>query len=168
MVVAEMNEPGENSHSGAAPETQPLVFKDSAIHGMGGFARRPLRAGERVIEYLGEKISKAESLRRCEMNNQYIFSLDVETDLDGNFPRNPARWLNHSCAPNCEAVLEAGRIWIVALREIQPGEEITFNYNYDLEDYRDHPCRCGAENCVGHIVAEEFFDYFRAKKNNLA
>jgi len=120
-------------------ETEQLVFKASPIHGVGGFARRDIPAGTRVIEYLGEKISKAESLRRCERNNEYIFELDDEHDLDGNVSWNPARFLNHSCAPNCEAILEGGKIWILAERDLKSGEEITFNYGYDLVDYKEHP-----------------------------
>ena len=65
--------------------------------------------------------------------------------------------MNHSCSPNCEAQNMDGGIWIIALRDIRAGEEITFNYNYDLTDYKEHPCRCGAPNCVGFILAEEFF-----------
>jgi hypothetical protein len=129
----------------------------SAIHGQGGFAIRPLRQGARVIEYLGERITKEESLRRCQAQNWFIFGLDEEFDLDGNVDWNPARFLNHSCAPNCEAVCEDGRVWIVALRDLAPGEEITFNYGYDLLDYEEHPCRCGSPECVGYIVAEDFF-----------
>jgi SET domain-containing protein len=144
-------------------ETDSVVFKNSSIHGTGGFARAKISAGARVVEYVGEKISASESVRRCEANNQFIFALDDETHLDGDVPQNPARFLNHSCAPNCEAVLDAGRIWIVALRDIVAGEEITFNYGYDLADYREHPCRCGVEKCVGFIVAEEFFDHVRAR-----
>jgi SET domain-containing protein len=140
-----------------------LVAGPSPIHGMGGFARRGFARGERVVEYTGEKISKAESLRRCEAGNWFIFSLDDEFDLDGNTGGNPARWLNHSCAPNCEAEFSGGRIWITALRDIAAGEEITFNYGYTLDEYREHPCRCGAPGCAGWIVAEEFFDCVRKK-----
>lgn len=136
----------------------------SSIHGEGVFAQAPLRAGEWVLEYLGEKITKAESLRRCEQQNWCIFALDAEWDLDGNFDWNPARRVNHSCAPNCEAEFVGGRIWITACRPIPPGEEITFNYGYDLENYRDHPCHCGAPECVGFIVAEEFFEQLRRRK----
>ena len=114
-----------------------------------------------LIEYVGERIDKAESARRCAEDNRYIFHLDDDFDLDGRVDWNPARWLNHSCAPNCEAQLIDGRIWIVALRAIEPGEELTFNYSYDLEEYRDHPCRCGTLDCIGFIVAEEFFDHVR-------
>jgi SET domain-containing protein len=129
----------------------------SPIHGRGGFAARFMPKGTRVIEYDGERISKAESLRRCQEQNWFIFSLDEEFDLDGNVEWNQARFLNHSCAPNSEAVSENGRVWIVALRDILPGEEITFNYGYDLIDYEEHPCRCGAPQCAGYIVAEDLF-----------
>jgi uncharacterized protein len=129
----------------------------SPIHGQGGFAARFVPKGAHVSEYAGERITKAESLRRCEAQNWFIFGLDEEFDLDGDVEWNPARFLNHSCAPNSEAVYEDGRVWIVALRDIRPGEEITFNYGYDLADYAEHPCRCGAPECVGYIVAEDFF-----------
>ena len=134
-----------------------IEFRDSPIHGSGGFARLDIAAGARIVEYLGRKIDKQESLRQCELDNPYIFSITEEYDLDGNVEWNPARLLNHSCGPNAEAQDFDERIWIVALRDIAAGEEITFNYNYDLQDYREHPCRCGAANCVGYIVAEEFF-----------
>ena len=144
-------------------ETELVVFKDSPIHGMGGFAKAAIAEGRRIFEYVGERISKSESLRRCEQNNEYIFSLNEEQDLDGNVAWNPARLLNHSCAPNCEAELADGRIWIVATRDIKAGEEITFNYGYDLVDYREYPCRCGSPHCVGYIVAEEFFEHVRTR-----
>jgi SET domain-containing protein len=134
-----------------------IVFRASPIHGMGGFARRAVPRGTSVIEYQGRRIDKAESLRQCELENPYIFALDDTFDLDGNVEWNPARLLNHSCAPNCEAENLDGRIWIVAAREILEGEEITFNYGYDLDSYREHPCQCGALRCVGYIVAEEHF-----------
>lgn len=139
--------------------TELVLFKGSAIHGTGGFAKMAIREGTRIIEYLGERISKGESLRRCEQNNEYIFTLNDAQDLDGNVAWNLARFINHSCAPNCEPELENDRIWIVATRVIRAGEEITFNYGYDLEDYRDYACRCGSPNCVGYIVAEEFFEH---------
>lgn len=138
-----------------------LEVRQSAIHGTGGYARRTIPAGTRIIEYVGESISKAESERRCEAGNEYIFTIDEQWDLDGKVAWNPARFINHSCAPNCEAEWDEGRIFINALRDIQPGEELTFNYNYDLEDYHEHPCRCGTTECVGFIVAEEFFDQVR-------
>jgi SET domain-containing protein len=147
------------SPTGAVFEAELLVFRASPIHGLGGFAKAAIGKGTRIVEYVGERISKSESLRRCEGNNEFIFSLNEEQDLDGNVAWNPARLLNHSCAPNCEAELQDDHIWIISARDIAAGEEITFNYGYDLVDYRDYPCRCGAPNCVGYMVAEEFFEH---------
>ena len=140
-----------------------MVVRSSAVHGLGAFAKVPIAQGTHIIEYLGERISKAESLRRCEQNNEYIFTLTDHEDLDGNVQWNPARFLNHSCAPNCDAELENGHIWIVANRDIKAGEELTFNYGFDLESYRDYPCHCGAPECAGFIVAEEFFQLVRRR-----
>jgi hypothetical protein len=134
-----------------------IEFGSSSIHGTGGYARVDIRVDARIVEYLGRRITKEESLRQCELENPYIFSISDEFDLDGNVDWNPARLLNHSCSPNAEAQCRDGRIWIVALRDIRAGEEVTFNYNYDLQDYQEHPCCCGSADCVGYIVAEEFF-----------
>ncbi len=155
----------EPSTSNLTPQstTEFLFFRESGIHGKGAFAAVPIAAGTQVIEYLGLKIDKAESLRRCIAENPYIFNLDEEHDLDGNVEWNPARFINHSCNANCDAELSEGRIWIRARRDIAAGEEISFNYGYDLTDYREHPCHCGAEGCVGYIVAEEFFEHVRAR-----
>jgi SET domain-containing protein len=130
----------------------------------GGFATAVIQAGTRVIEYVGHKIEKHRSQEHCSNGNQYIFGLDENWDLDGDVEWNPARFLNHSCSPNCEAQLVDGRIWIVARQAIRPGEEITFNYGYDLVDYRDHPCQCKSPNCVGFMVAEELFYHVRAQQ----
>lgn len=147
---------------------QPIVtemglvsFHQSRIHGMGGFARMDIAAGTQVIEYAGERITKHESLRRCEAGNEYIFALDDEHDLDGSLPSNPARFLNHSCEPNCEVKHVEDHLWIVAKHDIRTEEELTFNYGYDLENYREYPCRCGAADCVRYIVSAEFFDHVR-------
>jgi uncharacterized protein len=141
-----------------------LEFRDSGIHGRGGFAARFIPAETPVIEYLGQTITKAESLLRCEANNPYIFNLDDEFDLDGDVAWNPAKFINHSCDPNCEAEFFGDQIWIMARRDIQPGEEITFNYSYDLENYKEHICRCGAANCVGYMVAEEYFPQIKCRE----
>jgi uncharacterized protein len=155
----------KGAQAGASvPGTEMILFQRSSIHGTGAFAKAVIPKGTRLVEYRGERISKSESLRRCENNNEYIFALSSEHDLDGSVAWNLARFINHSCTPNCEAQMEEDRIWIVALRDIQPGEEITFNYGYALEDYQDHPCRCGSPDCVGYIVAEEFFAHVLSRK----
>jgi SET domain-containing protein len=137
----------------------------SPIHRRGLFARRDIEEGEEIIQYLGEKISKEESTRRAlEWEERarkrgaglvYIFELDEDFDIDGRRGRNPARYMNHSCDGNCEAVNYDGEIWIVARRDIRGGEELTYDYGYDMEHFLDHPCDCGADNCIGYIVRED-------------
>lgn len=162
-----------------APETSPstipiesgneyLEVRQSTIHGTGGYARKDIPAGTMIIEYIGERIDKAESTRRCENDNEYVFTIDDDVDLDGNFPWNPARFINHSCTPNCEAEWDEGRIFINTLRDIKQGEELSFNYGYDMEDYQDHVCQCRTPACVGYIVAEEYWDELRALKPAVA
>jgi SET domain-containing protein len=147
-----------------APENPFVRFTDSTIHGMGGFARCDIPAGIRIIEYVGERIDKAEAQRRCEADNRYVFYIDETWDIDGSVDWNPARFINHSCTPNCETELDNGRVWIQALRDIKAGEELSFNYGYDLKDFLDHPCQCGSPECVGYIVAEEHFARVRNQR----
>ena len=140
-----------------------ICFQQSPIHGWGGFARLEIPAGTRIIEYVGERIDKRESARRCELNNAYIFAVDDSFDLDGNVDWNLARFINHSCAPNCDAEWIDGQIWVVANRLIRTGEEITYDYGYDLEDYANYPCHCGGPGCVGYIVAAELARFVRRR-----
>jgi uncharacterized protein len=151
-----------------ANETELATFRTSDIHGTGGFARCDIRAGTRIIEYVGERITTAESEKQCEADNAYIFTLTDTHDLNGNVPWNPARFINHSCEPNCEAEQEGERVWIVAAKDIRAGEELTFNYGYSLDEYWEHPCRCGVAGCVGFIVAEEYFDQVKSGRGGEA
>ncbi len=154
-----------NSKEAERPfETELVSFGESPIHGIGGFARSDIAPGARVLEYVGEKIDKRESLLRCERNNQCIFSLNDHEDLDGSVDWNLARWINHSCAPNCDALLIDGRVWLLANRQILAGEEITINYGYDLDDYKAYPCTCGSPECVGYIVAQGFFEHVQKQQ----
>lgn len=137
----------------------------SAIHRWGLFASRCISKGTRIIEYTGERITKKESERRglkqaeiSQTENEgsvYIFELNKRYDLDGNTPDNLAKYINHSCDPNCEAVLHRGKIWIEALRNIKEGEELFFDYGYDVASSLDHPCHCKATNCIGYIVNKD-------------
>jgi SET domain-containing protein len=134
----------------------------SGVHGYGLFARDFIPQGARIIEYVGERITKAEAERREEQRLSrlvaggdgcvYVFILNKRHDIDGNLARNAARRINHSCAPNCEAQNIRGRIWIVALRDIAPDEELNFDYGFSYSEWREHPCRCGAKECIGYII----------------
>lgn len=139
--------------------------RKSPIHGNGVFAARDIKKGERIIEYLGEKISKEESNRRGLEREElakktgdgavYIFELDDQWDIDGNFDYNDARFINHACRTNSESVCEDGHIYVYATRDIAKGEEILYNYGYSFKHFLDHPCKCGFPECVGYIVAVE-------------
>ncbi len=148
--------------------------RGSDVHGRGMFATRDIPEGTEIIEYLGERIDKVESDRRGHAlfdeaqetggAQVYLFTLDDTWDLDGNIEWNTARLINHSCEPNCEAQIDDDlRVWIVATDDIGEGEELTFNYGFDTEDYENHPCRCGSERCVGYIVGEEYWPELRRK-----
>ena len=138
-----------------------VIFKRSPIHGIGAFAWVDLARGKRIIEYIGPIISKAQGVAELENGNAYLFTLDENHDIDGSVSWNPARYLNHSCEPNCEADIRRGRVWLYALRRIRAGEELTYNYSYGLEGYEERPCHCGSPQCVGYMVAEEWFPLLR-------
>jgi len=152
-----------------------IIVKRSRIHSRGVFARKNIPEGARVIEYVGERVTKKESDRRADIpleRNQknesygavYIFQLNNRHDIDGNVPYNTARFINHSCDPNCESDIIRGKIWIVALREIKKGDELAYNYNYDIEDYEDHKCFCRTKRCVGYILDEEYWPRLKRRE----
>jgi len=134
----------------------------SIIHGTGVFANEDIAKASRIIEYIGEKVSEKESDRRHEAQMAkgqiFFFELDENTYIDGDIPENDARFINHSCDPNCESEEDSGQIFIVALRDIKKEEELTFDYGFDVDFFGDYPCRCGAQNCVGFIVGKEHRD----------
>ena len=105
--------------------------RKSPIAGLGLFAAQAIKPGTRILPYLGEKITKAESTRRIAQGNAYIFTFNDRYDINGKILRNTARYINHACDPNCEVTLTTRTIWIVALREIRDGEELTYNYGYE-------------------------------------
>ena len=143
-----------------------IKVKRSKIHSTGVFAKKDIPEGARIIEYVGERITKAESDSRADLplsrhkkdktnGAVYIFELNKRHDIDGYTAYNTARFINHSCAPNCETDIIRGHIWIMALRDIKKGEELAYNYGYGYEDYMAHPCHCGSDRCVGYILDED-------------
>jgi uncharacterized protein len=130
----------------------------SRIDRQGLFATQEIRKGIRIIRYVGEKISKAEGAKRAAAGNAYIFELNERYDIDGKALTNLARYINHSCDPNCEIDTTAHTVWVVALRRIQAGEELSYNYGYDIRNYTEYPCRCGAQNCCGYILDRQYWD----------
>ena len=157
--------------------------KKSKIHGAGIFATKKINKGEKIIQYIGEKVTRSEGDRRSEkrikkyLNSKttgsvYIFELNKKYDIDGSFLYNKARYANHSCSPNAEVDIIRNEIWILSRKKIEIGEEITYDYGYefDKEDYKDHICKCNSPKCIGYIVSKDDwrkFKYHVAKKNKL-
>ncbi len=150
------------------PSVEPFPFeiRRSPVQGLGGFAIRHIPAGTRLIEYAGERISPNESEARYpdvtgERHHTYLFAIDDAVVVDASVNGNEARFLNHSCAPNCDAVIDEGRIWIETLHDIEPGEELVYDYAYILNERhtpaakRRYPCHCGAITCRGTILGRK-------------
>jgi SET domain-containing protein len=146
--------------------TRPFEIRRSRIQGKGVFATRKIRAGDRLIEYRGERISDEEADRRYpfdenERHHTFLFKLDDGSVIDAGVKGNAAKYINHSCDPNCEAVEEDEHIVIYALRDIRPGEELVYDYNYILDEPHNaankklYPCHCGAKKCRGTILARK-------------
>lgn len=136
-----------------------IVVRRSKIHGTGVFAKEDISKETRIIEYIGERISEEETVRRQEGQSAdysiFFFEIDENTYIDGDVPGNDARFINHSCDPNCESQEDNGQIWILALRDIKQEEELTFDYGFDAEYFGDYPCRCNTHHCAGYIVGKE-------------
>lgn len=142
------------------------VVRRSPIHGRGVFALESLTRGMRLVEYTGERISHDEADRRYGEEHEdsphtMLFAVDDEVVIDATHRGSPARWINHSCAPNCEAVQEDGRVFIDVRRAIRPGEELTYDYNLVLDERhtpalkRAHACHCGARRCRGTLLGSK-------------
>jgi uncharacterized protein len=136
----------------------------SRIDRQGLFAAIDIKKGTRIIRYLGEKISKQESDLRLAQDNAYIFELNDRYAIDGATLKNTARYINHSCDPNCEVKLINNTIWIVASKDIQEGEELSYNYGYDIKNYEQFPCNCGARNCCGYMLARQYWGLIKRQR----
>jgi len=143
-----------------------VAVRTSPIHGRGVFALRRIPKGTRIIEYKGELISDDEADRRYSKVHEHsphtmLFSVEDGLVIDATRKGNSARWINHSCAPNCSIEEENHRIFIEARRDIRPGEELTYDYNLQIGEKhtpaakREHACFCGARRCRGTMLGEE-------------
>jgi uncharacterized protein len=136
----------------------------SGVHGKGVFALAPIKKGEVIIEYKGEVVTWTEALRRHphdpkDPNHTFYFHVDEEHVIDAKHGGNAARWINHACAPNCEADEIDGRVFIKALRTLKAGEELFYNYGLIIDERytaklkKEYACRCGAKTCRGTMLA---------------
>jgi uncharacterized protein len=147
----------------ASSATRAYRVGKSAIAGRGVFATRRIRKGTRILEYTGERISPQEADERydddaMDVHHTFLFIVDDDTIVDAAVRGNAARFINHSCDPNCEAAVEDGRIWVTAIRDIAPGTELVYDYGYERagqfkKSYWElYACRCGAKRCRGIIL----------------
>ena len=142
----------------------PFVIRGSKIAGRGAFAVRPIRKGERLVEYVGERLTHAESDARYDdhagdAHHTFLFSVNRRTVIDATHGGNESRFINHSCEPNCESVIEGNRVFIDAIRNIRTGEELTYDYAFERdgtetpeEETGLYGCRCGSKKCRGTIL----------------
>ena len=136
-------------------ENKFFKVRSSKIHGSGAFAKKDIKRGTRIVEYIGRRITKAEAEEVSEKDGVFVFELNRKWDIDGNVPENIAKFINHSCDPNCTFEIKNDEIWIKAKKNIKRGEELSYNYGFDLDGYKKYPCRCGAKNCVGFILDKD-------------
>jgi SET domain-containing protein len=141
-----------------------IQVRKSGVHGKGVYAARPIKKGETIIEYVGEVITWDEALRRhphdpSDPNHTFYFHIDEGRVIDAKFGGNASRWINHACAPNCEADDDGERVFIKALRNIRPGEELFYDYGLVIDERytpalkRQFACHCGHKSCRGTMLA---------------
>ncbi|HYV98000.1 MAG TPA: SET domain-containing protein-lysine N-methyltransferase [Gemmatimonadaceae bacterium] len=170
MIVGRRLKRGE-----ARAGTYPFEIRQSKISGRGAFATRRIRKGQRIIEYVGEIITEKEADRRYpdgkgDNHHTFLFELDEGKVIDASYHGNEARFINHSCDPNCEAIDEENHIFIFARRNIQPGVELAYDYSYARsasdgpEEEAQYPCYCGSKRCRGTIMEPKKRKRKRRKK----
>ncbi|MBV8909177.1 MAG: SET domain-containing protein-lysine N-methyltransferase [Gammaproteobacteria bacterium] len=147
--------------------TPPLIeVRDFPVHGLGVFALERIPAGARIIEYVGERVSHAEADRRyrhksARDSHTFLFIVDARIVIDAGVGGNEARFVNHACEPNCESVIERRRVFIDAVRTIEPGEELTYDYRIEVDEpitRRERQmwaCRCGSPRCRGTMLRKK-------------
>ena len=148
--------------------------KKSKIHGTGVFADQNIKKNTKIIEYIGEKVLRSEGNKRSEKRlkkylnsvetgSVYIFEVNSKYDIDGSPLYNKARYINHSCNPNCEVDIEKGRIWISSIKDIKRGDELSYDYGFefDEDDFMDHKCNCGSKKCIGFVISSDDWNKYK-------
>ena len=150
--------------SSSGSDSRRIQVRRSGVHGKGVFALKPIAKGERIIEYKGQVITWPEAQKRFphdpnDPNHTFYFHIDDDHVIDAKVGGNAARWINHSCAPNCEADETDGRVFIHALRNLKPGEELFYDYGLIIDERytpklkKEYECRCGSKGCRRTMLA---------------
>lgn len=164
----------KTARRGPADDNPYVVVRRSGIHGRGVYAARRIRKGTRIIEYVGDRISHEVADARYDAKpddgHTFLFVVDDEICIDAGIGGNAARFINHKCDANCETIIEDRRVFIEALRTIQPGEELGYDYQLtwestdDPEELKLYACRCGAAGCRGTMLDREPLDVKRRRE----
>jgi SET domain-containing protein len=148
----------------AIRQKKPYLVRNSGIHGRGVFATEKIRKGTVIVEYKGQRASWDEAMDRPDSDpgdtaHTFLFQLDDGRVIDARVRGNAARWINHSCDPNCRTFEdEHGRVFIEAKRKIRPGEELAYDYRLQIEgrlskrERAQYACHCGADKCRGTLL----------------
>lgn len=160
-------------------DAQPFEVRRSGIHGRGAYATRHIASGTRIVEYLGERITHRQADARYEDKGQddghtFLFVVSSRVVIDAGVGGNDARFINHSCDPNCDTVIENERVFIEAIRDIEPGAELGYEYGLtwestdDPDELANYACRCGAAKCRGSMLDPVPLDKKRKAKRKAA
>jgi SET domain-containing protein len=149
-------------HTNKKKSSAPIQVRQSGVHGRGAFATKAIRKGSRIIEYVGKRMPWDAASEDPDDPHTFLFGLNDSNDvINAAIGGNDSRWINHSCDPNCEALEDKGRVFIYALRNLQPGEELFYDYALKVDEPRgaetekQFPCHCGAKTCRGTLLAGE-------------
>ncbi len=164
QVTAQEMTPAKAKTSSATTSTRRFQVRRSSVHGRGVFAVAPIARDEKIIEYTGEVIGWPEAVRRhphdpADPDHTFYFSLEGGQVIDAMVGGNSSRWINHACNPNCQADETDGRVVIRALRDLQPGDELFYDYGLVLDERqtarvkKQYACRCGSLSCRGTMLA---------------
>jgi SET domain-containing protein len=150
-----------------------IEVRESRVHGLGVYARQFVSAGTRIIEYTGQRLSWEDAPNDDSNPHTFNFGLESGDVINAELGGNDARWLNHSCDPNCEAIEEDDRIFIYALRDIEPGEELFYDYAMEIdepiteESKKKFVCYCGSSSCRGTMLELKLKKKTRARSRQI-
>lgn len=140
--------------------------RESNVHGRGVFAAKDIKKGKKIIEYTGAIITWDEANRRFNdrkgHSHTMFFGINEDHVIDGNDNGNEAKYINHSCAPNCKAKNEEGRIFVYSKKKIKKGDELFYDYKLDIEEpitkkvLKKYACFCGSKKCRGSQLDEKY------------
>lgn len=148
-------------------ETGLVSLRESTIHNKGLYATVDIPKNTQIIQYVGRRLTQRQADKFAEEHGEeliYLFELNERYVIDGDTDSNLAKYVNHSCEPNSYTEIADDEIWIVALRDIKAGEELSYDYGMQRLDWRERPCLCLTDKCFGFVVAKKYWSAIRQTK----